>query len=180
MRVTITPASRGLEIELATFYNQQNFQWYHPTHKTFSSKFLLSIRCTGIKMEQKLREQTPMTGPPWDLSHGRETTPDTVKDTLLCLQTGAWHNCLLKGFIHQQTETDAETHSQTSVRAQGSHVIELGIEVSKPEGPRIPQEDLQNQLAWAHGGLQKLNHQPKSIHGLDLAPYHPPHIHTHM
>ena len=29
-------------------------------------------------------------------------------------------------------------------------------------------EDLQSQLTWAHGGLERLNHQPKSMHGLDL------------
>ena len=40
----------------------------------------------------------------------------------------------------------------------------------RPEGSRIPQEDLQSQLTWAHGGSQKLNHQPESIQGLHLGP----------
>ena len=37
-----------------------------------------------------------------------------------------------------------------------------------PEGTGTPQEDQQSQLTWTLGGSQRLNHQPKSIHGLDL------------
>jgi hypothetical protein len=40
--------------------------------------------------------------------------------------------------------------------------------MSEPEKSRIPEEDLQNQLIWAHGGSQRLNHQPRSMPGLDL------------
>lgn len=36
------------------------------------------------------------------------------------------------------------------------------------EGSSTPEEDLQSQLTWNYGGSQKLNHQPKSMHGLDL------------
>ena len=32
------------------------------------------------------------------------------------------------------------------------------------------QEDQQNQLTWTLGGSQRLNHQPKCIRGLDVAP----------
>ena len=39
--------------------------------------------------------------------------PNTIKDTPLCLQSGAYHNSPLRGSIHQLTETDAETHRQT-------------------------------------------------------------------
>ena len=34
---------------------------------------------------------------------------------------------------------------------------EWRIEVSKPEESRTPQEDLQSQLTWTHGGSQRLN-----------------------
>jgi hypothetical protein len=34
------------------------------------------------------------------------------------------------------------------------------------------QDDQQSQLTWILGGSQRLNHQPKSIHGLDLGNPH--------
>jgi hypothetical protein len=48
-----------------------------------------------------------------------EPTPDIINDILLRLQTGTYYNCLLRGFIQQQIEADAEIHSQTSGGAQG-------------------------------------------------------------
>jgi hypothetical protein len=55
-----------------------------------------------------------MIDPTWDPFQGKEPTTDTINDTLLCLQTGGTlHNCLLRGFIQQLIETDAETCSQT-------------------------------------------------------------------
>ena len=57
---------------------------YQPTYKTFDPKFVLCIRCGGIKMGQKQREQPTNDWPNLILSHGREPNPDT----LLCLQTG--------------------------------------------------------------------------------------------
>jgi hypothetical protein len=47
-----------------------------------------------------------------------------------------------------------------------------GKGMREPERSRTPQENLQNQLTWAHGGSQRLSHQPKSMHGLDLGPLH--------
>jgi hypothetical protein len=49
----------------------------------------------------------------------REPNPDTINDILLCLQTGAKYNCLLRGFIQHEMETSAENHSQASGQAQG-------------------------------------------------------------
>ena len=36
------------------------------------------------------------------------------------------------------------------------------------EGSGTPQENLQNQLTWAHEGSQRLNHPWKSMHGLHI------------
>jgi hypothetical protein len=36
------------------------------------------------------------------------------------MQTGIYHNCLLKGFVRQEIQIDAETHSQTFGGAQES------------------------------------------------------------
>lgn len=69
-----------------------------------------------------------MSGPNGDPYHVRMPIPDTTDDTLLYLQTGTWHNCLLGGIISQWME--AETNSQTSGRAVGSLVEESGIELS--------------------------------------------------
>ena len=62
----------------------------------------------GQWMEQKLRE-----GPTFDPSHVQTPVSDTISDTLLCLQTGAQHNCPLRGSIQQLTEIEADTHTQT-------------------------------------------------------------------
>ena len=43
---------------------------------------------------------------PWE-----RAGPNTINDTLLCLQIGTWHNCLLRVFVQQQMEADVETHS---------------------------------------------------------------------
>ena len=43
-----------------------------------------------------------------------------------------------------------------------------GLKDSKRTG--TPQEDQQSQLTWTLGGSQRLNHQRKYIHGLDLTP----------
>ena len=42
----------------------------------------------------------------------KETTLETIKNTLLSLQTVTYLNCLLKGFIQQQIEVNAETKHQ--------------------------------------------------------------------
>jgi hypothetical protein len=47
-------------------------------------------------------------------------------------------------------------------------VEELGIEVNKLEGSRIPQEDLLSQITWCYGGLHSLGYQPGSIWELVL------------
>jgi hypothetical protein len=39
-------------------------------------------------MEQRLREDQPVTGPIWDPFQGQAPVPDNVNDTLLRLQTG--------------------------------------------------------------------------------------------
>jgi hypothetical protein len=56
-------------------------------------------RTAGTKVEKRLRETGPMTGPTWDPSHGGRgaSRPDTIIDVMMCLQTGAWHGCLLRG-----------------------------------------------------------------------------------
>jgi hypothetical protein len=56
------------------------------------------------------------------------------------------------------------------------HVVHFmkkwGIELNKPEGSRITQEDLQSQLVWAHGSSQRPNYRPTSMQGLNLGPLH--------
>jgi hypothetical protein len=54
----------------------------------------------------------------------------------------------------------------------GSLVEERGIGLRELEGSRTSQGNLQSQLAWAHGGSQRLKHQPKNTEGLDPGPLH--------
>ena len=61
---------------------------------------------------------------------------------------------------------------QPNIRwSSGSLSEELGKGL-RDRKMRTPQEDKQSQLTWTLGGLQRLNHQPKSRHGLDLGPPH--------
>jgi len=68
----------------------------------FSSKFLTK-NCSYLKemQEQKwsrdLRKGYPETTPPWDPSHAQTPSLDTIADAKMCLQTGAWYSCPLRG-----------------------------------------------------------------------------------
>lgn len=53
----------------------------------------------------------PMIGPNWDPNHGQEPIPESINDTLSCLQTGTQHNSPLSGSAQQPIETDAEMHN---------------------------------------------------------------------
>jgi hypothetical protein len=44
----------------------------------------------------------------------------------------------------------------------------IGVGLREPKRTGMPQEDQQSQKAWILGGSQRLNHQPKNEHGLDL------------
>ena len=59
-------------------------------------------------------------------SHGQAPIPDIINGILLCLQTGGQHNCPLRGFPQQQTDTEADTHSQVLGRGLGHLMEELG------------------------------------------------------
>jgi hypothetical protein len=65
-------------------------------------------------------------------------------------------------------ETDAETHSQTLVGAQGGLVVELGKQLRKPEVMGTPQEAQQSQLTCIPSNSQRLNHQSQITNRLDL------------
>ena len=56
-------------------------------------------------------------------------------------------------------------------QSSGSLVEEWEEGLRELERSRAPQ-DLQSQLIWAHGGSQRLKHQPKGMHGLDLGLLH--------
>lgn len=61
---------------------------------------------------------------------------------------------------------------QPTVKQEAERLVEeSGEGLRELEGSRTPQEDLLSQLTWAHGGSQRLNHQIKTMHGLDLGPY---------
>ena len=64
-------------------------------------------------------------------------------------------------------ERDAEM--QPNIRwSLGSLIKELGKGLRDPKRTGTPQEDQQSKLTWTLGGSQRMNHQPKSMHGLDL------------
>ena len=66
-------------------------------------------------MEQRLREWPSNNQPNLRPFQGQAPIPNSIKDTLLCLQTGP--SCPLRGSTQQltqtDTDTDTDTHSQT-------------------------------------------------------------------
>ena len=54
----------------------------------------------------------------------------------------------------------------------GNLTEELGEGLSGTKRTGTLQEDQESQLTWTLGGSQRVNHQPKSKHQLDLGPLH--------
>jgi hypothetical protein len=112
-----------MKTEMATSCSQVGLpmeEAKHPTtYKVFNPKFGLPTWCTGIKMEQNLREQPTNDWSKLKLIPFKRTHHDSKTDTVLCLQTGALYNCLLRDFILQQVETNIDTPRQTSGCVQG-------------------------------------------------------------
>jgi hypothetical protein len=68
-------------------------------------------------------------------------------------------------------ETDADTHSQMLIEVRKSYE-RVGKRLKNTKGIGTPQGNQQSELTWTLGGSQRLNHQPKSLYGLDLVPRH--------
>jgi hypothetical protein len=62
------------------------------------------------------------------------------------------------------------SHSHPVPSISPSQILEEGMRELKRT--QTPQEEYQSQLIWTLGVFQKLNHQPKSKHGLDLGYLH--------
>jgi hypothetical protein len=57
----------------------------------------------GQKWRRESRKGGPVIGPTWDQTHSGVVRgapkPNTITDAIMCLQTGAWHGCPLRGPI---------------------------------------------------------------------------------
>jgi hypothetical protein len=96
-----------------------------------------------------------------------ETRPMVKHQSLILLvETGVC--CPLRGSTQQQAQTYTETHSQTVDRAWDSYG-RIGGRIAGPKRDRKstgrPTESTNLDDYWSS---QSLNHQTKSIHGLDL------------
>jgi hypothetical protein len=64
-----------------------------PTHiKIFNLELLLSKENTRTKLEQRLKGR-----PSYNPFHLQTPNPNTIADANMCLQTGAWYGCPLRG-----------------------------------------------------------------------------------
>jgi len=70
------------------------------------------------KIEQKMSEWSNNDCPKLRHIPLARKSSYTVNDTSLCLQSGIYHNCLLRFFIKQPMESDTEIHIETSDEAQ--------------------------------------------------------------
>lgn len=109
-----------------------------------------------------------MTGTTWFQSHWQE--PITDNNNLLCLQTGSNINVFWEapsGIWPKQMQELITKHKQSSK----SLVEEFLERLREPEGIKTPQKYQKCQLTWTLGDSQRLNHQSKPLHWLDLAPF---------
>jgi hypothetical protein len=65
----------------------------HPTFKNFNPVLFLFERTTGTKLEKSLRKKRSSDRPKLRSSSGEATKLDTIADAMVCLQTGAYHDC---------------------------------------------------------------------------------------
>jgi hypothetical protein len=96
--------------------------------------------------------------------------PDTVNDTLLCLQIGAC--CPLRGSTKQLTQMQTPTTKQWM--KLGDCYGRIRGRFEGPEGDRNSKGRPTESTNLDPWGSQNLNHQPKNIHRLDLG------LPTHM
>lgn len=116
-------------------------------------------------MEQRLKEWPRNNCSTWDLFLVQTLIPDTIGD-ILCLQTGAWHNCPLRCSTQLLTETDEETHCQTLDWGQGPLWKSWG-KVKGPKGDRNSPERPTVSTNLDPWELLQTEPPSKSIHGLD-------------
>jgi hypothetical protein len=104
----------------------------------------------------------PATSLTWDLSHGQASNPITVTDAMLWLQTDAGMAASEKLYQQlKQMQIQAGIGKSLWTPMEG---LDEGLKELK--GIATSYEDQQCQLTQTSGSFQRLNHQPKSIHGL--------------
>jgi hypothetical protein len=87
------------------------------------------------------------------------------------LKTGKSLAWLPSERLHPAADSDKCIHPQLNIGWKlGTLMEELGKGLRAPKEIGTPQEEQQSQLTWTLGGSQRLSHQSKSIHGLDLDP----------
>jgi hypothetical protein len=79
---------------------------------------------------------------------------------------------VLRGFIQQLMEIDAETHRQTLGWALGVLWKRQRKDWGSQRSQGHQKKTYRANLTLAHGGSQRLTHQPKSTHELVLSPLH--------
>ena len=84
-------------------------------------------------MKNRLKER--LTGPTWAPSHGRTPRPDTITDAMMCLQTGAWHDCSLRD--HTRADRDRSRHPTIELKS-GNLMVELGEGLTKLNSRETP------------------------------------------
>ena len=81
----------------------------------------------------------------------------------------------VKKVRQERSQIQKQFKGRGKLPSQRTHTLRVGynffvvvnstqarVILNQPEGSRTPQEDLQNQLTWAHGGSQRLNHLKRS------------------
>jgi len=62
-------------------------------------------------MEQRLSEQPTNNQANLKPTYGKPPIPDTINETLLCLQARVYHGWPLRVSTHQMTQTNSDPHS---------------------------------------------------------------------
>lgn len=84
-----------VDLEVATSCGQVGLlgegQGQQPSFKTFNPKWVLPTKCAVRKLKNR---EYPTNDWPKPRYFPRQSPPDSINDTLLCLQREAYYNCL--------------------------------------------------------------------------------------
>jgi hypothetical protein len=97
--------------------------------------------------------------------------PDSITDAMMCLQTGGYHVCPVRGHTSNWL-------SQTQIHIP-NHCTEIGDSygwirgrIEETEGENNPIGRLAVSITWTPGSSQRLSYQPGGTYGLVWGPQH--------
>lgn len=116
---------------------------HQSSHTTSDPQFVPPIRCTGLKIEQNLKEGLTND---WPILRWSPVL------TLLMIFYSTCRQESSVSVIREASDGQRCRYPQTNLNRNLGNPVEDGEEGLEPERSKTSQVDLQNQLPWAHRG----------------------------